>query len=135
LRIVASDGVTVRHAFGTSVVVAPVANDATRKLRADSPFVEGDATYAEIDDATDVTAVVVFEGATWADVEAALESARTAWRAEPTYYLDVVRQGVTRRYRTERPDDVTPDKPDLLNNRWVHQIRWHVQPNPSVTVA
>lgn len=135
LRIVASDGVTVVHSFGTSVSSVQEPGGATRKVRADSPVVDGDVTVAEVDDAGDLTALVVFEGATWGAVETAYQAARTAWKAESTYYLDVVREGVTKRYRTERPDSVTPGRPDLLNRRQTYSIRWHVQPNPSVTIA
>lgn len=135
LRIVASDGSTLVYAFGTKVVSISEPGDATDKVRVDAPRVDGDATVAEKDTAGDLTAIVVFEGASWPAVETAYQAARTAWRSESRYYLDVVRQGVTKRYRADRPDAVTPDRPDLGNNRQTYSIRWHVQPNPTVSIA
>jgi hypothetical protein len=135
LRIVAPNGSTVVHSFGTSIVSIQEPGDDTRKIRVSSPRVDGDSTVAEADEAGDLVAIVVFEGATWAEVETKFQAARTAWRADSRYYLDVVRQGVTKRYRADRPDSVSPDKPDLGNKRQVYSIRWHVQPNPTISVA
>jgi hypothetical protein len=133
LQIIESDGSTLAYAFGLKVSSVSEPGDATRKIRISAPRVDGDFDVAEADEAGDLNAIVVFEGATWPDVEDAYQAARTAWRAETVYYLDVIREGVTKRYRTGRPDSVTPDRPDLKNKRQTYAIRWHVQPNPTVT--
>ena len=133
LRIVAPNGSTVVYAFGTKIVSISEPGDATRKIRTEAPRVDGDFVVAEADEAGDLTAVVVFEGASWPAVETAYQAARAAWRADSRYYLDVIRQGVTKRYICDRPDQVTPDRPDLGNKRQTYSIRWHVQPNPTVT--
>jgi hypothetical protein len=135
LRIVAADGSTVVHEFGTSIVSITEPGDSMDKIRVDAPRVDGDTVVAEKDSAGDLQAVIVFEGASWAAVETAYQAARTAWRSESRYYLDVVREGVTKRYRADRPDSVSPDRPDLLNRRQTYAIRWHVQPNPTVVIA
>ena len=135
LRIIAADGSTLVYAFGTRVVSITEPGDETSKVRTDAPRVDGDTVVAEKDSAGDLNAVVVFEGATWAAVETAYQAARTAWRSDSRYYLDVVREGVTKRYRADRPDSVSPDRPDLGNKRQTYAIRWHVQPNPTVTIA
>ena len=135
LRIIASDGTTTVHSFGTGVNSVLEPGDATRKQRVAATRVDGDYVTAEADDAGDLVAVVTFEGSTWAAVEAAYQTARTAWRAESVYYLEVEREGVTKRYVCDRPDSVTPDTPDLLNKRQRYSIRWHVQPSPTISYA
>jgi hypothetical protein len=142
LRIIASDGSTLVKEFnapdaGLSVETVQEPGDTTRKVYASSPLVDGDAVVAEVDDAGDLVAVVTVEGATWAEVTSRWQACRTAYRAESTYYLETEVEGVTTRYRTERPDVAAAgvEAANLMGKRQTYSIRWHVQPNPSVTVA
>lgn len=142
LRIIAADGITVVHEFnapesGLVIETMQEPGDSTRKIRATAPRVDGDYTVAEADDAGDLTAVIRVEGSTWAEVATRWQECRTAYRAESYYYLEAEIEGVTTRYATERPDVTSGpvEAANLMQKNQTYAIRWHVQPNPSVSVA
>ncbi len=142
LRIVASDGSTLVKELndpdnGLAVETIQDPEENTRKVYATAPLVDGDALVAEAADAADLVAVVRVEGATWAEVATRWQACRTAYRAEATYYLETEIEGVTTRYRTERPDVASAGTgiENLMGRGQTFSIRWHVQPNPTVTVA
>lgn len=140
VRIIASDGVTEvidfnDHTVGLSVVSRQEFGDETDKSRVNADGVDGDYDVDETDAAGDYIVFVRVEGSTWPECTTRWLAARTAYRAEAHYFLEVEVEGVTTRYRTGRPDSVQPGEPDLKNRRQTYAIRWHVQPNPTITVA
>lgn len=138
-RIIASDGVTVvfdfnDHDAGWSVVTTQPPGDETSKTRVTADHVDGDYDVQESDAAGDFVLIATVEGRPWTQVKTRYLAARTAWRAEAHYFLEEEIEGVTTRYRTGRPDSVTPGEPDLGGGNQTYTIRWHVQPNPTVTI-
>jgi hypothetical protein len=143
LRVIASNGTDEVYDFndrasGVTTETIQEPSPATKKIRTDSPLVDGDVTVAWAMAAGDLVAVVRFEGATWGACQAEYQSAEAALFAEGTYYLETVIEGVTKRWRAEVPDEIAPgplESVNLYRKRQTYSIRWHVQPNPSVTVA
>jgi hypothetical protein len=140
VRIIASDGVTEvfdfnDHTAGMVVVSRQEFGDEANKSRVEADGVDGDYLVDETDAAGDYIVYVRVEGSTWPECTTRWLAARAAYRAEANYYLEVEVQGVTTRYRTGRPDSVQPGASDLINNRQTYMIRWHVQPNPTISIA
>lgn len=140
MRIIASDGVTEVFDFnniagGFEVVSVQGPEDATTKTRVEADGVDGDYDVQERDAAGDLVLVVRVSGATWAQCASRWVSARAGYRAESRYYVETEFEGVTTRYRTGRPDGVQPGDPDLIATNQTYSIRWHVQPNPTITFA
>ena len=140
VRLIAPDGVTVLFDFnnlagrsGWAVVSRQEPGDATSKTRVGADGVDGDYDVEEHDTAGDYVLLARVYGNDWPDLTANFLAARTAYRAHSQYYLEQTVQGVTTRYRTGRPDSVQPGEPDLMNNMLTYSIRWHVQPNPTIT--
>lgn len=140
VRIVAADGVTVLfdfndHTLGMSVVSRQELSDDVSVTRVEADHVDGDYDVEEHDAAGDYVALVRVQGDTWPQVTTRWLAARAAYRTTGYYFLEVEVEGVITRFRTRRPDSVQPGEPDLLNRRQTYQIRWHVQPNPTITIA
>lgn len=149
LRIVASDGVTVvgdlnDQANGLSLLW-PLGrpNHEPEWDRYGSPRAIGDLTNgAPRPTAGDLVAQVLVEGSTWAEtntrwnaVAAPLYSPSPGWlNLEWHYFVELEEAGVTTRWRTDVPS-VTPGESDSIANFMVHEVRFHVQPNPSVDIA
>ena len=140
LRIIAADGVTEvfdfhNHDQGLSVVSREEPGDETTKSRVEADHVDGDYDVQERDAAGDYVVVVRVQGDSWAECNERWQAARTAYRSAARYYLETEIEGVKTRYSTGRPDSVQPGQPDLLNCRQTYAIRWHVQPNPTITIV
>lgn len=143
VRIVAADGVTVvfelnNPAAGLSVEsIQPPDFDAV-KVRETADGVDGDYTVGETDAADDLIVNVRVDGSTWGQTTTRWLAARTAYRAQARYFVETEIQGVTIRYRTERPENVRgveTTSESLVLNEQTYAIRWHVQPNPTITVV
>lgn len=140
VRIVAADGTTEVFDFndrdgGFAVELIQGPDFEMVKVREVADDVDGDYTVSQRDAAGDITVVVRVEGSTWGQTTTRWEAARTAYRSESRYYLEIEIEGVTTRYRTEQPESVQPGPANLVLRRQTYAIRWHVQPNPTVTVA
>lgn len=149
LRIIASDGVTVLgdlndESVGLSLQ-RPIGKPEGDVIwdRYTSPRSRGDFTSgAPRPAAGDLVIVAQAKGATWAEVNqrwltvaAPAEAATPGWiNAESHYFVELEEDGVVTRWHTDRPP-VTPVTYDRINNRLLHQVRFHVQPNPSVSIA
>lgn len=143
VRIVASDGVTVVKEFndranGLTVETFQEPEENAEKARTSAPRVDGDFTLYESDAAGELMVVIRVEGDTWGQVVGRWQECRTAYRAESDYYLETEVEGVTTRYLTERPDRVESagmESVNLYAKRQTYVVHWHVQPNPTVTIA
>lgn len=139
VRVIASDEVTVLVDFNdranglvTESVDGPDQN--VRAVTTTAPRVDGEFRVAEADDGGSLQVVVRVEGSTWAECVTRWQAARTAYRSESYYFVEVEEDGVTTRWRSYRPD-VTPGPADLVLMRQRYALRFQVQPNPSVIVA
>lgn len=142
LRILDSSGSLVLdlndQSLGLSVETIAPPEDVTRRARVTSPRVSGDYTVAEAEDAGDLVAMVRVEGTSWGQCAARWQTVRTAYRAERSYFIETSIEGVTTRWSTEWPDSVQPGQLSSANlhlKEQTYSIRWHVQPNPTVTIV
>ena len=142
VRIIAANGSTVRTDLnnppnGLSVLSVQEPEDAVRSIRMTSPRVDGSFRVAEADGDGFLVVVLDVDGSTWGQVETRWQSVRAAYRAESDFYIETEIEGVTKRWRTERPD-VTPagtESASLVMKRQTYTLRFLVQPNPAVTIA
>ena len=140
VRIIASDGVTEVFNFndeaaGIWVTSVQEPDDEVSRTRKEADHVDGDYEVEEHDAAGDLVVIVYVEGSTWAQCKTRWQAARAAYRAEARYYVEVELEGVKTVYRTGRPDSVQPGDPDLKNRLQTYSLRWHVQPNPTITIV
>jgi hypothetical protein len=84
------------------------------------------------------------EGATWSQVQARWEAAFSDNPAAPglvfaewDYFVELVEEGVTRRWRTDWPsvEPAATESGDIGRLWMPYQIRWTVQPGPTVTTG
>ena len=142
VRIVAADGVTVRSnlndvANGLSILSVQEPEDAVRTIRVTAPRVDGSFPVAYADDSGFLVVIIDVEGTTWAQVETRFQAVRTAYRTEFYFFVETEVEGVTKRWRTERPDVVPSitESVSLVSKSQTYSIRFPVQPNPDVTIA
>lgn len=142
VRVIAADGTTERidfndHDAGLAVINHQEPEENVRDIRASAARVDGSYRVAEADDDGFLNLFVRVSGSTWGECTARWETARAAYRAESFYFLEIEEEGVTKRWRTERPDVVPSgiDSMALANKRQTYQLRFRVQPNPTVSVA
>lgn len=142
VRIIGADGVTILadlndHDAGLSVMrpfTYPEEN--LRETRDTAPRVDGSFPQAVAFDDSFLLVRCRVRGSSWVQVETRWETVRAAYLTDPVFYLETELAGVTRRWRAERPN-VTPEDIDAfaLRNLWLtYQLRFRVQPNPTVTV-
>lgn len=142
VRIIAADGTTEVFDFndrvgGFTVETVQIPDEESEKTRVTADLVDGEYTVRERDAAGDLVLLVRVEGSSWAEVTSRWQAARAAYRAEPRFYLEVEIEGVTTLYRTERPDNVqggSLESVNLVRRRQTYQLRFRVQPNPTVTI-
>lgn len=140
VRIVAADGTTVRAnlndpAAGLSVLTVQEPEDNQRDIRVTAARVDGSFRVAAADADGVLVVLLDVDGTTWAQVETRWQAIRAAYRAEPMFFLETEVEGVTKRWRTERPD-VAPgvsDSSSLVLKRQGYALRFRVQPNPTIT--
>ena len=139
-RIIESDGTTVAldfndHTAGLVLVSHQEPEENVRHIRTSAARVDGSFSVAQASDDGFLTLIVRVSGSTWAECMSRWEAARAAYRAESHFYIEVEAEGVTTRWRTERPD-VAPagsDASALANKRQTYSLRFRVQPHPTVT--
>lgn len=141
LRIVASNGTTVLgdlndQAAGLALVRGIERPEGALEWeRYTSPRAKGDFTQgAPRDAAGDLVVGVLVTGDTWGQMETRWATAAGWLNAEWHYFVELVEDGVTTRWHTDRPP-FSRLSYDRANNRSVYQVRFHVQPNPVVTIA
>ena len=142
VRLIASDGSTVLLDFdddaaGLAVETCQEPDENVREVRVTAPRVDGGFRVAEAYDEGVLVLVVRCTGSTWAQCSTRWQAARTAYRSESFYFLETVIEGVTTRYRTERPN-VTPagmESENLVLKEQTYSLRFTVQPSPTVTIA
>jgi hypothetical protein len=140
VRIVGSDGTTVRADLndpnnGLSVVSVQEPEETVRSIRTTAPRVDGSYRVAEAEDDGFLVVVVDVDGTTWAQCETRWQAVRTAYRTEWDFYVETEIEGVTKRWRTERPD-VAPvgiESASLVSKIQSYSLRFRVQPNPTVS--
>ena len=140
VRIVAADGTTVRANLndppnGLSVMSVQEPEETARTLRTSAPRVDGSYRVAEAEEDGFLVVIVDVDGSTWAQCSTRWEAVRAAYRAEWDFYVETEIEGVTKRWRTERPD-VAPtgsDSSSLVLKRQTYSLRFRVQPNPTVS--
>jgi hypothetical protein len=144
LRIVAADGSTVRGDLNDQanwlILLSPVIvpQDETRRVRYKSPRSHGDFTSGPpLDEPGELVVTVDVEGSTWAQVETRWDAVRDYLRLEWDFFVEYEAEGVTRRWRTERPNITVPAQTpsDIKALRLTYQLRFICQPNPVVTIA
>ena len=89
------------------------------------------------DDGTIVVPITI-EGASWAEQQSRQKALYDALDGLDRFYVEVVLSGVTTRWFSDAPVDVFPDPIDAaarMNNELGYELRFLVQPNPSVTIA
>lgn len=144
LRIVAADGVTVRGDLNDQAngltLMAPVVlpNEDARRARYTSPRSHGDfPTGPALDEPGELEVAVEVVGETWAQVESRWDTVRDWLRAEWDFLVEYEAEGVTRRWRTERPNVETPTQTatDIGWKALTYRLTFVCQPNPTVTIA
>lgn len=142
VRIVAADGTTVRANLndppnGLSVLTAQEPEETVRDIRVTAPRVDGSFRVAEADADGSLVIVVDVDGSSWGQVETRWQAVRAACRAERSFFVETEIEGVTKRWRTERPDVSFAglESASLVAKRQTYSMRFRVQPNPTVTVA
>lgn len=142
VRIVAADGTTVSANLndptnGLSVVSVQEPEDSVRDIRVTAPRVDGSFRVAEADDDGSLVVVVDVDGTSWGQVETRWQAVRTAYRAESSFFVETEIEGVTKRWRTERPDVSFAgiESASLVSKIQTYSLRFRVQPNPTVTIA
>ena len=123
--------------LGLGVVTVQEPEDNYREVRATADRIPGSSLIASVPDDGFLVVMVRVKGATWADCTARWEAARVAYRAEDRFFIETVIEGVTKRWIAERPS-VTPaaiESASLISKRLTYQLRFRVQPNPTVSIA
>ena len=123
------------NGYFVEAVTPPEEN--VRDTRVQSDFVDGSYRVTEVDDDGVLVVFARVEGATWGQVTARWMAARAAYRAESNFYVETEIDGVTTRYRAERPN-VAPAQTTgevIASAFQTYQLRFRVQPNPLVTIA
>lgn len=141
LRVIAADGVTVRgdlndQSAGLSLR-RPILKPDGELLweRYTSPRAVGDFTSGPPRAAAgDLVVTVLAEGSSWPQVNTLWATAVSWLTAESHFFVELEEDGVTTRWQADRPP-VSPVGYDRRTNRLEHQVRFHCQPNPSVTIA
>lgn len=85
-----------------------------------------------VDDDGILTLGVRVQGSTWAQMAQRWQTARGWLRLEDDFFLDVIEEGLTTRYRTERPA-IARTRYSRVHNWSEYQLQFTVQPNPAVT--
>lgn len=84
------------------------------------------------------------EGTSWGQVQERWETAFSDEEASPghvfaewDYFVELVEEGVTRRWRTDWPsvEPIATESADIGRLWMPYQIRWTVQPRPLVTIG
>lgn len=142
VRIVGVDGSTVRADLnapdaGLSVASVQEPEETVRDLRVTAPRVDGSFSVASVDDDGFLVVIVDVDGVSWAQVEQRWQAIRSAYRAEPAFFVETEIEGVVKRYRTERPSVSIAgvESSSLVLKRQTYSIRFRVQPNPTVSYA
>lgn len=132
-----SDTFELRNpAGGLFVESLTLPEEATREVRITAPRVDGSFLIATADEDGFVGVGMRVEGSSWAQCTSRWQAVRTAYRADDEFYLETEIEGVTTRYFAERPA-VSPaglDGSTVATLRQWYQLRFRVQPNPSVTI-
>ena len=125
------------QASGYTVMVDPIPLDEPRiEGKTSSPFVNGGSAAWGRDDESTLAVVVQVRGSSWPEVTARRRTMKAAYKASMHFYLDVVIQGVTTRYRARIPSvggQITTE--NLMHNFIDLVLTFPVQPNPTVTGA
>jgi hypothetical protein len=99
--------------------------------------VDGSYPTSEADDAGILVVFCRVQGDSWAQVTTRWQAARTAYRAEREFYVETVVHGVTTRYRARRPNvtggPLTGEA--IAECVQTYQLRFPVQPNPTISIA
>lgn len=144
LRVVAADGTTVRGDLNDQAngltLMAPLVlpQDEVSRARYRSPRAKGDFTSGPpLDDPSELVATVEVTGATWAQVETRWDTVRGWVKAEWDFFIEYEVEGVTTRWRTERPNIAVAEQTssDYRSLALTYQLRFITQPNPVVTIA
>lgn len=89
------------------------------------------------DDGTYVLPITI-SGSTWAEQQTRERALYEALDALDVFYVEEVLSGVTYRWWSDAPVDVFPDPITAaarINNELDYELRFLVQPNPTVTIA
>lgn len=81
---------------------------------------------------------ITIKGATWPEQQTREVALYTALEALDVFYLEQVLSGVTTRWYSDAPVDVLPDSIDAdarRNNELDYELRFLVQPHPTVTIG
>jgi hypothetical protein len=140
VRIIAADGTTVLANLndppnGLSVITVQEPEETVRAIRTTAPRVDGSYRAAEAEDDGFLVVVVEVDGTSWSQTETRWQAVRTAYRTEWDFYIETEIEGVTKLWRTERPD-VAPaglESASLVLKMQTYSLRFRVQPNPTVT--
>lgn len=127
------------HAAGYSLMrpLQPPADDDVKEDRISAPYVTGSYQLTDTEDDALFPMVVRVRGANPGEIETRWQAVRAAYRSEPVFYLELYRDGVTKRWWTERPN-VQPLEVStihLRNNFVDYRLTFRVQPNPTITIA
>lgn len=107
-----------------------------REDRSTSPRVPGSSLNSSVEDDGFFLALGFVDGDTWAQCQSRWEALKSGCRAERRFWLELEIEGVTKRWDAERPE-VTPGAVDasaIFNGRQTYQLRFRVQPNPTVSI-
>jgi hypothetical protein len=138
LRIIGSDGATVRGDLNDQAAGLALRRGIQKPggellwERYTSPRSVGDFTIgAPRPAADDLIVRCLVWGSSWVEVNTRWQTALGWLEAELHFFVELEEDGVVTRWRTDRPP-VSPVSYDRLNRQMVHEVRFHVQPNPSI---
>jgi hypothetical protein len=124
---------------GLSLVDAlDIPNEEPRQGRRKSSRVRGSYSLGPaIDDDGSYVARLVVEGGSWSECKSRFVSVRTSLRSRSEFYLQEELDGVRTRWYSDAPVSILPapvTTADRMGFRQEYELRFLVQPNPSVTI-
>ena len=140
VRILSSAGVELidlnDRAIGLKVESVQELEESYREVRSTAPRVPGSSLHASVLDDGYLVVFVHVKGTSWAQCTARWEAVRAAYRAEPQFLLETEVEGVTKRWQAERPNvaDAGIDSSRLVVKSQTYQLRFRVQPDPTVSI-
>lgn len=81
---------------------------------------------------------ITIEGATWGQQQARQKALYDELDALDVFYVETTLSGVTTRWYSDAPVDILPEPIDAtarMHNELAYELRFLVQPNPTVTIV
>ena len=122
---------------GLELVTVQEPEETYREVEATADRVPGSSLIASVEDVGTLVVTVRAFGPTWAACAGNWETARAAYKAEAVFFVETGIEGVTKRWEARRPVVVPAEigSGDIAARWQTYQLRFRVQPNPTVSIA